>query len=147
LQGRKEWDRYFLDMALAASARSTCLRRHVGAVVVDRRSRVRGVGFNGAPSGLPHCNEVGCLMQDGHCVRAIHAEINALLECVPGERVGATLYCTDYPCDDCAKVILNTGIRRVVFARPYEVADDWLAGRLELVQLPLAPAAEPDGAD
>lgn len=134
---RKAWDEYFMDIAFRVAERSTCPRRQVGAVVVSDR-RLKGAGYNGSPRRMPHCSEAGCLIEGGHCVRTIHAEINALLECGPGERDGATLYVTDYPCSECAKVILNSGVTRVVYARPYDVERDWLreAPWLEVMRLP-----------
>jgi len=122
---RKSWDEYFLDIAFQVAGRSTCPRRRVGAVVVADR-RLRGAGYNGSPRRMPHCAEAGCLLVDGHCVRTIHAEINALMESAPAERDGATLYVTDYPCSECAKVIVNSGVKRVVYSRPYAVERDWL---------------------
>lgn len=133
---RKDWDEYFLDIAFQVASRSTCNRRAVGALVVKDK-RIKGTGYNGAPHGLPHCLDVGCLMDGEHCQRTIHAEINALLECSPEERAGATMYVTDYPCERCALIIIQAGIKRIVYARPYPVAHDWLreAG-LEIVHLP-----------
>lgn len=133
---RKSWDEYFLAIAAEVAERSTCPRRRVGAVLVKDK-RIKGTGYNGAPRGLPHCDDVGCLMDNGHCIRTIHAEINALLECTPEERAGATLYCTDYPCDNCAKVIANCGIARVVYARAYNAMGNWLQwAQIEAVELP-----------
>lgn len=124
---RKDWDQYFMDIAFQVAGRSTCPRRDVGAVVVKDR-RIKGTGYNGAPRKMPHCTEAGCLMVDGHCVRTVHAEINALLECSPEERDGATIYVTDYPCPNCAKTIIQSGVTRVVYARDYAVPPelDWL---------------------
>ncbi len=122
---RKEWDDYFLDIAFQVAGRSTCLRREVGAVIVKNR-RIKGTGYNGSPAGLPHCIDEGCLMIDGHCVRCIHAEPNALLECTPEERQDATLYCTDRPCPECQKLIITSGIKRVVYGRHYHPHTDWL---------------------
>lgn len=116
LSMRKDWDDYFLDIAFQVAERSTCPRRRVGAVIVKDK-RIKGTGYNGSASGLPHCLDAGCLMVNNHCIRTIHAEINALLECMPAERQGATIYVTDRPCPECAKCIINCGISRVVFAR------------------------------
>lgn len=133
---RKEWDDYFLDIAFQVAERSTCLRRKVGAVIVKNR-RIKGTGYNGSPAGLPHCIDEGCMMVDGHCVRCIHAEPNALLECTPDERQDATLYCTDRPCPECQKLIITAGISRVVYARHYQPHTDWLdmAPAVEIVHL------------
>ncbi len=121
---RQTWDEYFLSLAGAASSRSTCVRRKVGAVIVRERHIV-STGYNGGPSGYPHCDEGGCPRAqtdapmgtdyDG-CV-AIHAEANALLFCGPQDRRNATIYCTDLPCFGCAKLIANSGISEVVAAR------------------------------
>jgi dCMP deaminase len=123
---RKDWDAYFIDIAFQVAERSTCLRRKVGAVIVKDR-RIKGTGYNGSPAGLPHCIDDGCAMVNGHCVRCIHAEPNALLECTPDERKGATLYCTDRPCPECQKLIITSGIGRVVYAREYQPHTDWFA--------------------
>lgn len=118
---RQSWDEYFLDLARAASTRATCSRRKHGAVVVRDR-RIVSTGYNGAPSGFPHCDEGACPRAaseaaQGHdygsCI-AIHAEANALLFASPEERSGATLYCTGAPCFGCAKLIANSGISEVV---------------------------------
>lgn len=118
---RQSWDRYFLDLAAAASTRATCSRRKHGAVVVNDR-RIVSTGYNGAPSGYPHCMDGACprAMSDapqGHnyeeCI-AIHAEANALLFASPPERQGATIYTTGAPCFGCAKLISNSGISEVV---------------------------------
>ncbi|NMB36356.1 MAG: deaminase [Firmicutes bacterium] len=134
---RKDWDDYFIDIAFQVAERSTCPRRRVGAVIVKDK-RIKGTGYNGSPSGLPHCIDEGCLMVGDHCVRTIHAEINALLECMPDERRGATIYVTDRPCAECTKCIINCGISRVVFAREYPVEHDWfaLAPWVEVLFLP-----------
>lgn len=131
---RKDWDSYFLDIAFKVASRSTCPRLNVGAVVVKDR-RIKGTGYNGSPSGLPHCLDVGCLMVDHHCIRCLHAELNAIMECSPEERKNATIYITDQPCAECAKIIIASGIIRVVYERPYPPDYDWfrLADWIEVV--------------
>lgn len=137
---RPSWDEYFMDIARVVSTRSTCPRRSVGAVLVRNR-QILSTGYNGAPRGLPHCTEVGCLMRDGHCVRASHAEMNAIAQAaLHGVAVkGATLYCTDRPCLTCTKLLINAGIERIVYLREYEdeVASEMVkqAG-IELVKYP-----------
>ncbi len=120
---RQSWDEYVLDLARAASTRATCSRRKHGAVIVQTR-RIVSTGYNGSPSGLPHCIDGGCPRAQtdapqGHdyseCI-AIHAEANALLFSGPDERDGATLYCTGAPCFGCAKPIANSGVDEVVAA-------------------------------
>lgn len=133
---RKDWDSYFLDIAFIVASRSTCPRRSVGAVIVKDR-RIKGTGYNGSAAELPHCTDEGCLIVNDHCVRTIHAEVNALLECSPEERSGATIYITDRPCAECSKLIISSGIRKVMFARDYHFDFDWfsLAPRVEVIHL------------
>jgi dCMP deaminase len=118
---RQSWDEYFLELARTTSTRATCSRRKHGAVIVKGR-RIVATGYNGGPSGYPHCDEGGCprALSDapqGHdyerCI-AIHAEANALLYSSPEERDGAVLYCTGAPCFGCAKLIANSGVAEVV---------------------------------
>ncbi|MFO7675611.1 MAG: cytidine/deoxycytidylate deaminase family protein [bacterium] len=126
--GRKSWDRYFMDIARLVSERSTCRRRSVGAVLV-REKRILCTGYNGAPAGMPHCDEAGCLRESlgipsGERIeicRGIHAEQNALVQAAAfGISVGgATLYCTHEPCITCGKMLVNAGIREFVVAEPY----------------------------
>lgn len=133
---RKDWDSYFLDIAFQVASRSTCPRRSVGAVIVKDK-RIKGTGYNGSPSGLAHCTEEGCLITNDHCIRTIHAEVNALLECSPDERKDATIYITDRPCAECSKLIISSGIKRVVYGRDYHIDLDWFsqAPWIEMVHL------------
>jgi dCMP deaminase len=135
---RPTWDHYFMAIAELAATRSTCLRRQVGAVIVRDR-RILATGYNGAPAGLPHCSEVGCLREklgvpsgERHeLCRGIHAEQNALLQsCKTGTVVaGGTIYVTATPCILCAKMLINAGIVRVVsrVAYPDDLAREFLA--------------------
>lgn len=113
--GRLTIDVYFSLLAAITSLRSSCPRRNVGAVLVAN-NKVISTGYNGAPSGLPHCIDEGCLMHEGHCIRTTHAEINALVQ---ARQTGDTLYCTDKPCLMCFKSILNHGVKRIVYLRRY----------------------------
>jgi dCMP deaminase len=125
---RPTWDEYFLQLARQAATRSTCLRRQVGAVLV-RDKRVLATGYNGAPRGVSHCLEVGCLRDQlgipsgerHELCRAIHAEQNAIIQAaVHGVAVdGATLYCTHQPCILCAKMLINAGVTEIVYAEGY----------------------------
>jgi dCMP deaminase len=125
---RPEWDEYFMQVADVVATRSTCLRRNIGAVIV-RDKRILATGYNGAPTGLPHCSEVGCIKDRLHVpsgerqelCRALHAEQNAIVQAARYGTVieGANLYCTTEPCSMCAKMIINAGIRRVVYRDPY----------------------------
>jgi len=118
---RPDWDTYFLGIAEAVSTRSTCPRRSVGAVLVRNR-RILTTGYNGAPRGLPHCSEVGCELENGHCVRAVHAEVNAVVQAALHgvSTESSTLYCTSEPCYACAKLVVNAGVIRVVYRDPYD---------------------------
>lgn len=113
---RPSWDEYFLSIAREVATRSTCLRRHVGALIVRER-RILCSGYNGSPPGQPHCTDVGCLLEDGRCIRTLHAEQNAITQAALHgvSTQGATLYCTCRPCHVCARMIVGAGIVRVVF--------------------------------
>jgi len=120
MRKRPSWDEYFMSIALQVARRSTCDRANVGAIIVKDR-RILTTGYNGSPAGLPHCDDVGHLMVEGHCVRTLHAEQNAIIQAAyHGVSVQeSTLYVTHQPCVICAKMIINAGIRRVVFAGTY----------------------------
>jgi dCMP deaminase len=117
---RPSWDDYFMGIALQVARRSTCDRARVGAIIVKDR-RILTTGYNGSPASLPHCDEIGHLMISGHCVRTLHAEQNAIIQAaLHGVGVAdSTMYVTHQPCLTCAKMIINAGIRRVVFAGHY----------------------------
>ena len=110
-----------MQITLQVARRSTCPRAAVGAVLV-RDKRILTTGYNGAPRGLPHCTDAGCLMVNGHCVRTLHAEQNAIIQgALHGVDVsGSTLYVTHQPCLTCAKMIINAGIVEVVYENEYE---------------------------
>lgn len=125
---RPSWDRYFLEIAALVASRSTCLRRQVGAVIVKDK-RLLSTGYNGAPVGLKHCAELGCIReqqdvpsgQRHELCRAIHAEQNAIIQAatfgVP--LLGASIYTTHFPCVLCSKMIINVGIKRIVYSQGY----------------------------
>ena len=117
---RVSWDAYFMNIAREVATRSTCSRKHVGAVIV-RDKVILSTGYNGSVRGLPHCDEVGHMMEDGHCVRTIHAESNAIIQAAThGSRIeGASIYVTASPCWNCFKMIANAGLTRVVFGEFY----------------------------
>jgi len=125
---RQNWDKYFVEIARQVATRSTCDRRHVGCVIV-RDKYVLTTGYNGSLPGEYHCNDVGDLNRghivvDGHCVRTIHAETNAILHAakhgVPLE--GATCYTTTKPCWECFKNLVSVGIDRIFYCEEYESA-------------------------
>ena len=117
---RVSWDRYFMNIAHEAKRRSTCDRKHVGAVIV-RDKMILSTGYNGSIRGLPHCDEIGHMMEGGHCVATIHAEANAILQAARnGIRIdGATIYTTASPCWNCFKLCANGGIVRIVYGEFY----------------------------
>ena len=119
---RKPWDEYFIDMTRMVATRATCARRQVGAVIV-RDKRTIASGYNGSVAGDVHCLDVGCKVVDGHCIRTVHEESNAILQCAKfGVRTeGADLYVTHFPCLQCTKQIIQAGIRKVVYAEQYSV--------------------------
>jgi dCMP deaminase len=117
---RADWDTYFMRIAREVSGRSTCDRKHVGAVIVRDRN-ILSTGYNGSISGMPHCDEVGHLMRDGHCVATIHAEANAILQSAKNGVMihGATIYISASPCWNCFKMLANAGIKRICFGEFY----------------------------
>ena len=126
---RPTWDEYFMEMAELTAKRSTCLRRHVGAVIVQNK-HIIATGYNGAPRGLAHCAELGgCLREklgvpsgERHeLCRALHAEQNAIIQAARlGHSIeGGTIYITHQPCSICAKMIINAGIDKIVVKEGY----------------------------
>ncbi len=125
---RPSWDEYFMEIARVVATRSTCLRRKVGAAIV-KDNRILATGYNGAPAGLTHCLEIGCLReqmgipsgQRHELCRALHAEQNAIIQAaVHGTAIqGSIIYVTNQPCVMCCKMIINAGIKKVIFAGDY----------------------------
>ncbi len=145
---RPTWDNYFMDITCLVAKRATCLRRAVGAIIVKER-RVLATGYNGAPSHVRHCAEVGCLREQlnvpsgerHELCRGIHAEQNAIIQAAyHGVSIkGADLFCTNLPCSICAKMIINAGIVRIVYQSGYadSISKEMLAeAEVELVKLP-----------
>ncbi len=122
---RPDWDTYFMKIAFTVSERSTCDRAFVGCVLV-RDKRILTTGYNGSPTGQAHCDEAGHLMVEGHCVRTIHAEMNAIIQAaLHGVSTrGATCYVTHFPCIHCAKALINAGIVRLVYSIAYRVDEN-----------------------
>ena len=127
---RPQWDEYFLKLAMLASERATCPRMHCGCVIVKDKNVV-ATGYNGSIPGDDHCEDVGCLVVDNHCLRTNHAEINALMQAAKqGKSVdGSTVYVTNMPCTTCAKALIAAGIVRVVIFSDYHdtLATDFFA--------------------
>lgn len=144
-QPRASWDEYFMMIARTVASRATCDRKHVGAVI-ERGRTILATGYNGSIGGLEHCDEVGHMMEDGHCVRTIHAEANAVIQAARnGVRIeGAGIYVTASPCWACFRMIANAGLKRIVFGEFYRDQRVYeFAGRLgiELVDLSKPPTA------
>jgi len=135
-------DEYFMEMAQLVSSRSTCLRRKVGAVIVKEK-RVLSTGYNGSPKGTKHCEELGCIrvkmnVPSGtrhELCRGVHAEQNAVTQAAYfGVSVdGATIYTTTYPCSMCAKILINAGIKEIIYSEGY--ADDLSKELLDEAQI------------
>ena len=119
-RARASWDEYFMNIAKEVATRSTCDRKHVGAVIVRDKS-ILATGYNGSVRGLGHCDDEGHLMEDGHCVRTVHAEANAIVQAARnGMRIdGASITVTASPCWGCFRLIANAGIVRIVFGEFY----------------------------
>jgi dCMP deaminase len=154
---RPTWDQYFMTITRQVAERSTCPRARVGAVIVRDRN-ILATGYNGAPAGLAHCTDVGCLIYESrapggeletNCYRSIHAEINAITQAAKNGAAiaGADVYVTHSPCIQCLKVLVNTGVRRVFYEHPYKLDTlGWLLDQasIELVQvIPPLPDESP----
>jgi dCMP deaminase len=116
---RKPWTPYFLGIAKRVGEQSSCPRADVGAVFVDGSTkRIVSTGYSGSIPGAPHCEDVGCLMENGHCRRTVHAEINGLLY-VRGQYDNLELYCTHKPCYQCLKALVTAKVKKVVYFKDY----------------------------
>jgi len=120
---RKSYNKYFKDITEAVSERGTCDRKQVGCILIKDK-RILATGYNGAIVGAKHCDEIGHLMVDGHCIRTVHAEINALAQCAKyGVSCdGAIAYINTYPCFDCFKALVNAGIKGIYYTSEYPSA-------------------------
>ena len=117
---RVDWHQYFMNIASEVATRSTCDRKHVGAVIV-RDKTILSTGYNGSVRGLPHCDDAGHMMEDNHCVATIHAESNAIIQAARnGVRLeGADIYVTASPCWNCFKMLANAGIKNIYYGEFY----------------------------
>ena len=127
---RPNWDEYFLKLAMLASERATCPRMHCGCILVKNKN-VIATGYNGSIPGDEHCEDVGCLLVDNHCVRTVHAEMNAVVKAARRCQAvdGATAYVTNMPCTACAKSFMTAGVKRVVVFSDYHdtMAEEFFA--------------------
>ncbi|MBT6254454.1 deaminase [Candidatus Uhrbacteria bacterium] len=118
---RPDWDTYFMNIAKVVATRGTCDRAHVGAVIV-KDNRIITTGYNGSPPGMEHCSDIGHQMEDGHCIRTLHGEENAILQAaiIGGSSAkGATLYTTHSTCYQCLKKAISVGVTRIVAGMLY----------------------------
>jgi dCMP deaminase len=139
-------DAYYLAIATAVASRATCDRKHVGAILVKDKT-ILSTGYNGSPRGMKHCDEIGHMMEEGHCVRTTHAEANALVQAAKnGTPVeGSTIYTTASPCWQCMKLIINAGVRKIVFGELYRderITDFAKEANVELEHFPWPVNAE-----
>ncbi|MFV0556243.1 MAG: deoxycytidylate deaminase [Lactovum sp.] len=121
---RPTLDQYFMEIAYLTSSRGTCDRRLVGALIVKDK-HIIATGYNGSVYADVHCDEAGHLMENNHCIRTVHAEQNALIQCAKyGESTDQTIiYLTDFPCLICTKLIIQSGVKEVIYAREYGQTD------------------------
>lgn len=152
---RSTWDQYFMRIAQLVAERATCSRAKIGAVIV-RDKNIIATGYNGSPAGHPHCTDVGCLVyvsrnpdgkEEENCFRTIHAEINAIAQAAKhGVEINdADIYVTASPCYHCLKTLINTGIKRIYYLKPYKI--DLIRplleySEVELIQINLDDARE-----
>ena len=138
---RASWEQYFMNIAKEVATRSTCDRKHVGALIV-RDKTILSTGYNGSIRGMPHCDDVGHMMEDGHCVATIHAETNAILQAAKNGVMinGAEVYITASPCWPCFKMLANAGIKKIYygeFYRDQRIFDVANKIGIELINIPV----------
>ena len=145
MSDRVSWDDYFMNVARVVSSRATCHRKFVGAVIVRDRT-ILSTGYNGSIRGMPHCSDVGHLMEDGHCVATIHAEMNAIIQAARnGVAIeGAGIYITASPCWNCFKALGNAGVKRICYVEFYRAERSFSVAEqlgIEMVHVPLKEGA------
>ncbi len=123
---RQSWNEYFMNLAKLAAERSSCDRANVGAVIVNRDNRIIATGYNGSVGRkTPHCDEVGHTMRDGHCIATLHAELNCISYCakegIPLK--DSVIYVTHFPCLNCTKALIQSGITKIYYHDDYRVDD------------------------
>ena len=138
---RVSWETYFMNIATEVATRSTCDRKHVGAVIV-RNKNILSTGYNGSIKGLPHCDEAGHEMVEGHCVRTTHAEANAIVQAAKnGVKIdGAEIFVTASPCYNCFKLIANSGIKVIFYHEFYR--DERITERAKEIGIQLVSLEE-----
>lgn len=115
---RLKIDEYYMRIAIETAKRGTCNRSIVGAILVTSdKNNIVSIGYNGAPKGMPHCTDVGCIISNNKCIRVVHAEANCLLKAQKTE--GKLLYTTHFPCLNCSNLIINAGIEKIFYTYDY----------------------------
>lgn len=138
---RASWEQYFMSIAKEVASRSTCDRKHVGSVIVRDRT-ILSTGYNGSIRGMPHCDDIGHMMENNHCVATIHAEANAVLQAAKnGVRIeGGEVFITASPCWPCFKMLANAGIKKIYYGEFYRderIFDVAKRLGIELVHIPV----------
>ena len=143
MSDRASWETYFMNIAHEVATRSTCDRKHVGAVIV-RKKTILSTGYNGSVRGMHHCDEIGHEMENGHCGRTIHAEANAVVQAARnGVRIdNSEIYVTASPCYDCFKMIANAGISAIYYGEFYR--DTQITSLAEQIEIKLVNLSEVD---
>ena len=141
MEQRANWEQYFMNIAKEVATRSTCDRKHVGALIV-RDKTILSTGYNGSVRGMPHCDDVGHMMEGGHCVATIHAETNAILQAAKNGVMinGGEVYITASPCWPCFKMLANAGIKKIYYGEFYRderIFDVAKKIGIELVNIPV----------
>lgn len=135
---RQGWNEYFMSLAKLAAKRSTCDRTHVGCILVNERNRVVATGYNGSVGNkTPHCDDIGHVMRDSHCIATVHAEINCLTECArEGKSTdNCVAYVTHFPCLNCTKALIQAGIKKIYYENDYRI-DDYAVELLNINNIP-----------
>ncbi|HLG24527.1 MAG TPA: cytidine/deoxycytidylate deaminase family protein [Candidatus Nanoarchaeia archaeon] len=138
---RASWEQYFMNIAKEVATRSTCDRKHVGALIV-RDKTILSTGYNGSIRGMPHCDETGHMMEDGHCVATIHAETNAILQAAKNGVMinGGEVFITASPCWNCFKMLANAGIKKIFYGEFYRDEKIFEVAKkigIELIHIPV----------
>ena len=133
---RGSWQEYFMEIAESIAKRGTCDRAFVGAVIVNDDNRIVSTGYNGSISGDEHCIDTNLKMRDGHCIRTIHAEQNALYYCAKeGIKVkGCSIYVTHFPCLNCTKALIQSGIKHIYYKNDYRI-DEYALELLDIAKV------------
>ena len=132
MTNRISWDEYFMRITEIVAKRSTCNKIEVGCIIVKNRL-ILSTGYNGAPKGMPHCIDVGCLIYNNHCIRSLHAEVNAIIQCASSNMStkGSYVYVTHLPCWQCSLMLINAEVEKIFYANDY--VDD-RGNQLELLK-------------